>query len=236
MSDIDERLAALEEFAARMVRLTPPVWPGEEGADIIAATGQDPARLPVMVRLIQLIQRGQLRRQHYDAAVAAQQASAPPLATDQNTILRRNTLLLDWFEREVNISRSYTTVLTTIAYAGLLAIWAGFKDHLDKTSVLVSGALAAVSLIVLVIYEMAKANEIVVTSRDFAQVVAEKFYSADFETAVGQVKARSFSRTNAINRNQPIVFWLSTATGILAGAILIVAGVLEASGITIALP
>ena len=241
MSDVEERLAALEEFAARIVRLTANTWTGEEMADVADLLSKHPARRPVLARFLALLAEGIGHRQKFERAAAAvpapvQPAPLPSPPVDQAAILRRNTLLLDWFEREVNISKSYSTMLSTIAYAGLLAIWAGLSGRVDKISLLVTAALAGISLVSFVIFEMLKVGATATASRQFGQVVATKFYTVDFETEVGLVRARNVARVETINRLQPFSFWLSTATGILSAVILIGAAVFAATGLKIMLP
>ena len=241
MSDVDERLAALEEFAGRIGRLTVNTWAADEMADVADILSRDPGRRPVLTRFLALLAQGIGHRQRFErvaatAPVPAQPAPPPPPQVDQSAILRRNTLLLDWFEREVNISKSYSTMLTTIAYAGLLLIWESLGGRVNKVSLLIAAVLAGVSLISFVIFEMMKIGSTVTTSREFGEVVATKFYTTDFETEVGLVRARSIARIEAINRLQPLSFWLSTATGMLSAAVLMVAAVMSATGLQITMP
>jgi len=230
MTTPEERLEALEEFAAITGHGLNVPWLDLQIVRAVRTASENPDKREVMLQTALLLQEGKAR-------LVAQQEAAPPTAAptpvNELEILRRNTILMERFDREVNISKSYTTVVTGAGYAGLLAIWSGLRDHVDKYSLLYSAALIAVSLVVFIVWEMVKSGQSQRASVVLEQVVQEKFFTSEFEVAAGAAQARHIAETRSVNRFQPLIFWLSTVTGFGAAGILIWAAVVAATGLKV---
>jgi hypothetical protein len=235
MSVDQERIAALEQFAIRITRLTPANWVSEETTAAIAVAEKNPSASLAHLRAALLLARGAEYAKAWAAehpGIAAPQApGAAPI--DQNEVLRRDSILLDVYEREVGTSKSYATVITGAGYAGLIAIWSLLQDHIGKTPLLVSAMLIGVSLAVFVLWEMAKVRHGATDSAEYEQAVRDKFFTPEFETAIGVVKARAIARTAGLNRYQPASFMISAVTGFGAAAILFAASMVSATGLHI---
>ncbi len=229
MIEDNVRLEAIEEFLVRLGRLVPQEWAADEVARL-----EEPGALPTSparLRAAALIKVGQeLRARREEASPGAQ---APASANAPPPIETRNARLLDAFEREVAISKSYATVVTGAGYAALLAIWAGLRDHVDKASLLWSAVLISISVVSFVAWEMLKVGLTNVASAKYNQVVAAKFHDVDFEAAVGNVRAAASADATALNRYQPISFWLSTVTGFSAAGLLAWASMVAATHLKI---
>ena len=234
MTQEQDRLSALEEFAVRICQLTNADWIDTETRSALQTANADASKRDALFRLVLLLADG---RQKLAPAPQAQAAPAQPPAAaaapfDQETILRRNTIIFERYEREVTLAKSYTAILTGAGYAGLFAIWAGLREHLDKGALLWSALLTIVSLSVFIAWEMRKARLGEIGTQALAEVVRASFWTPQFEAHAGQAQARHYALvTEANKRWQPLVFWTSTVTGFGAAIILFGAAIAALAGI-----
>jgi hypothetical protein len=228
MNSSKAKIAALEAFAVRIALLVPPEWLVSAIDDL--QKENDPTGAAAYT--VKILKKGQaIRTERGLSNEMPPQVPAPAQAITQDEIGRRNEVLIGRFEREVGISKSYTTVITGAGYAGLLALWNGLKGDLDHTVVLISGALVTLSVAMFVVWEMCKANLDNKASTEFTKAVLEKFWTADFETAGNAVRVAAAKRADALNRFQPLSFWFSAITGFGAAGLIVIAAVLKAAGV-----
>ena len=228
----EERLAALEEYVRRLALLTPPDWIANELSDLERVPEAD-ERYTAARHTIQLLAAGQALKTERQVSTPPQ--TSQPAAPDATEVAKRSQMLLDRFEREVGISKSYAAVVTGAGYAALVALWSGFRDHIDRTSLLLSGCLVGLSVSLFVVWEMLK---VMLTNRatgEYDKVVSEKFWQPDFEAAALAVRTRASSAAAAMNRYQPAVFWIGTVAGFGAAAILFWAGLSSAVGLKVSI-
>ena len=240
MATDQERISALEQFAVDMATAAGAGWLDTKISALVVELGRATGeRQAIIAQVIATFVNA--RQQLANPATTQPQQAAPPTPAaparptqpqvDQQEVMRLNNSLFERYDREVGISRSYTAVVTGAGYAGLLAIWGGLRDHLDKGALLWSAALIGVSLVSFISWEMVKAYLSQIGAETFYQVVTDKFWTADFERASGAAHYAHNEKVRAANQLQPISFWLSTVTGFLAAGILAWAAVVAATGL-----
>jgi hypothetical protein len=144
---------------------------------------------------------------------------------------RINAVLLDFYERQMSGSRAYTTLITGIGYAALVAIWNGSRSHLGPMTMMFSGALVGISLFIFVLFEIAKISALQRHEVDFFEGVEVHYGNPDFWIIMQEKHAEVLKKGAGVNRAQPYVFWISTITGF--GAALWIIGSMIAGGLAL---
>jgi len=125
---------------------------------------------------------------------------------------RVNASMLDYYERQMASQRSYTAVITSIGYAGLLALWNGVRSHLGAATVLGTAVLIGLSLLVFAANEVAKTSIDGWAHKDFLTDVVKHYDKPDFQVRMTNLHAVALRRSDFINWPQPAVFVVTNAT------------------------
>ena len=132
--------------------------------------------------------------------------------------------LVDMVTASYDRGAQYTTIVTTLGYAGFFTAWGSLKPHIGRRLGIWSLALVLVSLLAFIIWEVYGAFY-----RDSAVMSWLKIYEKDPAKALGNWKNAQIlelQRRNTQIRHLIIARYLTLVPGLVGGGILVIAAVL----------
>ncbi len=160
----EERIRALEEFAARISTATNLGWIDQQLLELIQTAGDEAPAHPETQQLISILATGRQRIQAGQATAGAQpqpQApqsppAAPPAQDSAREEVARQKLIevavLE--ERTMDRAKSYEQLIVGLGYGAILALWAGVAHDIPRWDALLSAALVGASLLIYIGYHL----------------------------------------------------------------------------------